>query len=137
LKDLWHGDIFNNACIISFISESIDHSGKVITSSDFQSILPDAKPWLIQVLQCRIYWYIVSNNLHLWNWVDCFKSGLGLTIFQKLAHGGEGCPPLITTIFFISSQSQLRNENLACEVCSIGHLRVAPQQQGGLTTYPK
>ncbi|WJX32062.1 hypothetical protein P8452_20433 [Trifolium repens] len=30
-------------------SESIDHSGKVITSSDFQSILPDAKPWLIQL----------------------------------------------------------------------------------------
>ncbi|CAL0319893.1 unnamed protein product [Lupinus luteus] len=28
---------------------SIDHSSEVITTSDFRSILPDAKPWLIQL----------------------------------------------------------------------------------------
>ncbi|KEH33294.1 putative protein-disulfide reductase [Medicago truncatula] len=30
-------------------SESIDHSTKVITASDFKSIFPDSKPWLIQL----------------------------------------------------------------------------------------
>ncbi|XP_061338840.1 uncharacterized protein LOC133285601 isoform X2 [Gastrolobium bilobum] len=30
-------------------SDSIDHSSKVISASDFQSIFPDAKPWLIQL----------------------------------------------------------------------------------------
>lgn len=40
---------FNNAYIIFYLSDSIDHSAKVLTSSDFQSIFPDTKPWLIQV----------------------------------------------------------------------------------------
>ncbi|KAF7838483.1 DnaJ like subfamily C member 10 [Senna tora] len=30
-------------------SESIDHSYKIITASDFQSLFPDTKPWIIQL----------------------------------------------------------------------------------------
>lgn len=29
-----------------------------------------------------------------------FKLWLGLTDFQNPGHGGEGCPPLITTLFW-------------------------------------
>jgi len=45
-----------------------------------------------------------------------FKLWLGLTDFQNPGHGGEGCPPLITTLLVIFS-----------------HLWVA-QQQDGLKT---
>lgn len=38
-----------DAYIIFYLSESIDHSTKVISASDFQSIFPDSKLWLIQV----------------------------------------------------------------------------------------
>jgi len=41
-------EIFD-AYIIYYPSESIDQSTKVITASDFKSIFPDSKPWLIQV----------------------------------------------------------------------------------------